>query len=102
LSDVVRAVALGGVTDHVAAVTLVEVHVDVGHLLTARVEEPLEDESVANRVKVDDAQAVGDAAARGRTSARSHANPLLASVADEVPDDEEVVGESHVRDHTQL
>ena len=46
LGDVVVAVALGGVLDHLAAVARVEVHVDVGHLLAARVEEPLEQQVV--------------------------------------------------------
>ena len=71
LGDVVGAVALGGVADHLGAVALVEVHVDVGHLLAARVEEPLEDEAVAERVEVDDLQAVGHAAAGGRAPARA-------------------------------
>ena len=62
LGDVVRAVAFGGVADHVAAVALVEVHVDVGHGATPRVQEPFEDQAVAQRVDVHDAQAVRDAA----------------------------------------
>ena len=64
LGDVVRAVALGRVADHLAAAALVEVHVDVGHLLAAGVEETLEEQVVTDRVEVDDPQAVGDAAAR--------------------------------------
>ena len=44
-----EAVLLGGVTDHLAPVPLVEVHVDVGHLATARVEEPLEDQLGSGR-----------------------------------------------------
>ena len=96
LSHVVRPVAFGRVANHVAAVTLVEVHVDVGHLLTARVQEALEDQAVGNRVEVDDTQAVGDAAAGGRAATRTNANALFASVADQVPHHEEVVREAHV------
>jgi len=55
---VVRAVALGCVLDHVAPVALVEVHVDVGHLDAARVEEALEEQVVLDRVEVDDLEAV--------------------------------------------
>ena len=54
LRDVVPPVALGRVLDHLAAVAGVEVHVDVGHLLAARVEEPLEQQVVLDRVDVDD------------------------------------------------
>ncbi len=71
LGHVVGAVALGGVADHLGAVALVEVHVDVGHLLAAGVEEPLEEEAVAERVEVDDLQAVGDAAAGRGPPARA-------------------------------
>ena len=71
LGHVVAAVALGRVLDHLAAVALVEVHVDVGHLLAARVEEPLEEQVVADGVEVDDLEAVGHAAPGGRTPARA-------------------------------
>ena len=74
LGDVVPAVALGGVADHLGPVALVEVHVDVGHLLAAGVQEPLEEEVVADRVDVDDPQAVGDAAAGRRAPARPDAD----------------------------
>ena len=54
LSDVVRAVTLGHVADHLAAAALVEVHVYVGHLLAARIQETLEKQVVADRVEIDD------------------------------------------------
>ena len=54
LSHVVGAVLLGRVADHLAPVALVEVHVDVGHLLAAGVEETLEQKVVADRVEIDD------------------------------------------------
>ena len=66
----VRAVALGGVADHLAPVALVEVHVDVGHLLAPRVQEAFEEQVVADRVEIDDPEAVGDATPRGRAAAR--------------------------------
>ena len=102
LGDVVPAVALGRVPDHLAAVARVEVHVDVGHLLAARVEEPLEQQPVADGIDVDDAQAVRDAAAAGRAASGPDPNALVARVADEVPDDEEVRGEAHLRNDAQL
>ena len=102
LGDVVRAVAFGGVADHVAAVALVEVHVDVGHGATPRVQEPLEDQAVAQRVDVHDAQAVRDAAPGRGAAARADADAGLARVTDEVPDDEEVVREAHVGDDAEL
>ena len=71
----VRSVALGRVADHLAPVALVEVHVDVGHLLAPRVQEPLEEQVVADRVEVDDPEAVGDAAPGRRPAAGPHPDP---------------------------
>ncbi len=102
LSDVVVAVRLRGVADELAAVARVEVHVDVGHLLAARVEEPLEQQVVLDRVDVDDAQAVRDARAGRAPPARPDADLGLARVAHEIPDDEEVRREPHRLDDAEL
>ena len=102
LGDVVGAVSLGGVPDHVAAVPLVEVHVDVGHLGAARVEEPLEEEVIADRVEVHDLEAVGHTTPGCRPPPRTHPDAVRAGEADEVPDDQEVGGEPHGADHTEL
>ena len=55
--------------------------------------------SVLQRIDVGDAQAVRDEAASRRSAARADRNPLLARVADEVPDDQEVPGVAHPLDH---
>ncbi len=102
LGHPVAAVLLRRVAHHVGAVALVEVHVDVGHLLAARVEEALEEEVVADRVEVDDAQAVGHATPGGRASPRPHPDARLPGEADQVPHDEEVGGEAHVPDDAEL
>jgi hypothetical protein len=102
LGHPVAAVLLGGVAHHVAAVALVEVHVDVGHLLAARVEEALEEQVVADGVEVDDAQAVGHAAAGRRPPARPDPDARVPGEADQVPHHEEVGGEAHVPDDAEL
>ena len=98
----VGAVALGGVADHLAAVALVEVHVDVGHLLAPGVQEPLEEQVVADGVEVHDPEAVGDAAPRGRAPPRAHPDPALPGMADQVPDHQEVRREAHAGDDAEL
>ena len=102
LGDAVPAVTLGGVADHLAAVARVEVHVDVGHLLATGIEEPLEQEVVADRIEVDDLQAVRHAATGRAPPAWTDADALLPRVPDEIPDDEEVRREAHVRDDAEL
>ena len=64
LRDALVAVLLGDVADDLAATTLVEVDVDVGHRHAFGVEEPLEQQTVLERVEV------GDARGRTRRSSR--------------------------------
>ena len=78
------------VADDLVPPTLVEVHVDVGHLDALGVQEPLEDEPVLERVQVGDPQRVRHDGARGGAATRSHADPVLAREPDQVPDDQEV------------
>ncbi len=96
------AVALGGVADHLCPVALVEVHVDVGHLLAPGVQEPFEEQVVADRVEVHDPEAVGHAAPGRRAPPGPHPDPALPGVADQVPDHQEVGGEPHAGDDTEL
>ena len=102
LRDVVGPVLLGRVADHLVATALVEVHVDVGHLDALGVQEAFEQQAVAQRIEVGDAQGVAHDRAGRRASARPNADALLASVPDQVPDDQEVAAESHARDHAEL
>jgi hypothetical protein len=102
LGDVIGPVFLGGVADDVGPVALVEVHVDVGHLATARVEEALEDQLVADRIERRDAQAVGDDRACRRSPPGPGADAPLVGEADQVPHDQEVGGKAHLVDDLQL
>ena len=102
LCDMVRSVAFCRVLDHVAAIALVEVHVDVRHLLSTRVQEPLEEQVVADRIEIDDAEAVGDTASGRRATARADPDVGLAGIADQVPHHEEVGREAHVGDDLEL
>ena len=58
LRDVVGAVPLRRVADHLVPATLVEVHVDVGHRSPGGVQEAFEDQPVAQRIEIGDLQAV--------------------------------------------
>ena len=102
LRDVVGSVLLGAVGDHLGAVALVEVHVDVRHLLAPGVQEAFEDEPVVERIEVGDRQAVGDDRSGSASASGSRADAAPRSMGDQVPDDEEVRRESHVGDHAEL
>ena len=78
------------VVDDLAAATLAEVDVDIGQRDALGIEEALEDQVVVQRIDVGDPQRPRDQAAGRRAAAGPDRNALLARVADEVPDDQEV------------
>ena len=71
---------------------LADVDVDIGHLVAARVHEPLEEQAVLDRVDVAQPQQVAhhraDAGASG-----ADGDAVVAGVVAEVPDDQEVGAE---------
>ncbi len=102
LGDAVAAVLFGDVVDHPLAAVDGEVDVDVRHLLAAGVEEALEEQVVAHRVDVGDLERVRRERAGRRAAARADPDPVHLREVDEVPDDQEVVGEPHLADRLQL
>ena len=102
LGDAIAPVLLGDVVDDAIAAGDGEVDVHVGHGLAARVEEALEQQPVADRVDVGDVEAVRRERARRRAAPRAHRDPASLGEGDEVPDDQEVVGEAHLLDRLEL
>ena len=102
LRDAVAPVLLGDVVDDALAALDGEVEVHVGHVLARRVEEPLEEEAVAQRVDVGDPEAVRGERAGGAAAARPDRDAVAPGEDDEVPDDEEVVREPHLADRLEL
>ncbi len=102
LRHTVVAVLLADIVDDLAPALEVEVHVEVGHRDTLRVQEALENEFVFERVDVRDAHRVGDDGARARAAARAHRYAVLLRPVDKVPHDEEVAGKAHLRDDAEL
>ncbi len=102
LRDVLPAVFLGDVRNHLAAPALAEVDVDIGQRHALGVQEALEVQIEMQRIDVRDFQGVRDETARRRAAARADGNSLVASVADEVPHDQEVPGVFHPLDEVDL
>ena len=102
LGDAVAPVLLRDVVDDAVAPCDGEVDVHVRHRLAARIEEALEEQVVADRVDVGDLEAVGGERARRRAAARPDRDPVPPGEGDEVPDDQEVVGEAHLLDRLEL
>ena len=102
LRDLVAAVALLHVVDHLVAPLLAEIDVEVRHRHALRIEEALEQEAEADRIEVGDGERVGDERACARTAARPHRNAFRLRPLDEVGDDQEVARILHLLDHREL
>src|SRR5690606_17927678 len=102
LADALFAVLLAHVLNDFAAAFDTEVNVDVGHADTVRVQEPLKQQVVAQRVKVRDAQRKRDNAAGRRAAPRPNRNAAVFGPLDEVPHNQEVAVKTHLADGLQL
>ena len=98
----VLAVLAHHIIDDLLPSLIAEVHVDIGHGHTLRVQEPLKQELIADRVNGGDLQAVGDDASRRRPSSRSDRDPVVLRILDEIPYDKEIIHISHVPDRIKL
>ena len=77
---------------------MAKINVDIGEGDTLGIEEALKEQLVLQRIDIGDVQRVSHQAARRRTAARTHRNALLARVANEIPDDQEITGKAHLLD----
>ena len=102
LGGVLLPVLIGDVTHHLVALAIVEVQVDVGRVDPFRVQETFEQQPMLERVEFGDPGQVGHHRAGGRASPRADRDVVLAGVAADVGDDQEVRGEAHRLDHPQL
>lgn len=93
---------VGGVAHHLTAATVVEVDIDVGHRRALGVEEPLEQQTVWNRVDVGDAQGVSDQRAGSRAPPRADPDAHRPRVVDQVGDDQEIGRETLGTDDVDL
>ena len=89
------------VADYLLASVILEVHVDVRHLLAFQIQETLEDQSERERVDVGHAEAVQDQTCRG-AAPDGEKDVVLADEAGYVPDHQEVVIEVGLPDDFKL
>ena len=102
MRDALRAVFVRDVFDDFVAPLHAEIDVEVGHGNALRVQKAFEEEVVGERVKVGDFQRVGNERARARTASGADRDIVVFRPLDEVGDDEEVAGETHLVNHAQF
>ena len=98
LRDRIGAVLLLHVIDDAVAAVLAEVDVEVRHRDALGIEKALEQQCVAQRIEVGDAERIGDERSRAGPAAGPHGNAVALRPVDEVGDDQEVAGVAHLHD----
>ena len=98
----VFAVFFRDIVDDLAPALEPEVHVDIGHGHTLRIEEALKEQVVADGVDVSDPQRIGNNRTCRTPSSGAHHDPVPAGKIDVIPDDEEIVDIAHLADRVQL
>ena len=96
------AVFLLDVVDDAIAPVLAEVDVEVRHRHALRIQETLEQQRVAQRVEIGDAEAVRHQRPGARSAARPDGHAVALGPVDEVRDDEKVARVSHLNDGLDL
>ena len=102
LADPVAAVLPGDVVDHPVALVHAEVDVEVGHGYPLGIQKALEQQVVAQRVEVGDAQRPGYQRAGARAAPRAHRDTAVARPAHEIGHHQEIAGEAHAVDDLEF
>ena len=90
------------IVDHFLTTLVAEIDVDIRHRDTLWVQETLEEQLVADRVNVRDLERIGHDTARCAASAGSERDAMALRIIDEVPNDQEVIHETHGRNNAKL
>jgi hypothetical protein len=98
----VAAVFLLHVADDLFPAVHAEVDVEVGHRHPFGVQEPLEQQRVAQWIEVGDRQRIGHQTARARAAPRTDRDVVVLGPFDEVGNDQEVAREAHPLDDAKL
>src|SRR5215208_4554604 len=98
----VAAVLVRHVAHHLRAPRDREVYVHIRHVDAVRVQKALEEQRVLQGIEVRDLKRVGDDGAGSRSPPGPDRDLPVLRILDKIPDDQEVVGETHLRNRLQL
>ena len=102
LRNPVATVAARDVVDDAVPALHAEIDIEIRHRHSLRIQEAFEQQVVLQRVEIGDAEHVGDQRACTGAASRAHRDVLLLGPANEVGDDQEVAGKSHVADDVEF
>ena len=102
LRHLVNAILLPHVLDHFPTPVHAKVNVHVGHRHPLRIQEPLKQQIVLQRIHIRDLHHVRHQRPRRRSTPRPHRDVLLLRIPDEVPHNHEVARKLHALDALNL
>src|SRR6185369_8374339 len=102
LTDLVPAILFGDVLDNLFPPFRTEIDVDIRHRNTFRIEEPLEQQIIGDRVDIGDPDRIGNERTGSRAPAGAYRYALILRPVDEVSHNEEVAGKAHLLDTVQF
>ena len=102
LYNLFRAVFPAHVIDDLLPSLKAKVNIDIRHGHTLRIQKTLKEQLIPDWIDVGDLQAIGDDAARRRTTPRSNRYVVFLRIIDEIPDDQEIIHVSHPPNDAKL
>ena len=102
LRDTLGAVFGGDVLNDPVAPRHAEVDVEVGHRDALRIQKALEQQVIAQRIYIHNAQGIGHERTRAGAAPGPHGHTVVARPVDEIGDDQKVTGKTHRTDHGQF
>ena len=79
-----------------------EIHVDIRHRHPLRIQEPLKQQVIADRVKLRDSERIRYQASRRRPSPRPYNNIIVPRIFDKIPHNQEIIYIPHLFDGIQF
>ena len=102
LADVIRPVFPCHIVNDFLTAFVAEVHVNIRHADTLRVQEPFEQQLILQRIQHGNAHGIGHNGACAAAPSRADHNPLGLGVVNEIPHNQEVIHVTHAGDHAKF
>ena len=90
------------IIQHLIALYIAEVGINIRHTYTFRIQEAFEQQMITQRFNIRYTQQIGHDTACGTATTRPNRNIMAAAIIDKIPDNEEVAGVAHRIDDVQL
>ena len=102
LNHAVITVLTANIINHFLSSFETEIHVDIRHGNSFRIQETLKQKVITDRVKLCDPKRISNQASCRRATSRSYHNVMISRIPNKIPHDQEVIHVTHVFDRGKL